>query len=209
MIPESSVCEKWLSVPAGTISCLRAHRSSANFASCTPPPFSWYCFRFFMCMHICRYKHMTVYVEARGWPQVIPQVVSPWYLRQGVSLAWNSPSMLGSLTSEGASCFYFPSTGATKVCLHLFMSLYSSSVGSWGQTQILQLSRPALYRPSHLPSSKSSKFFNKDIFILFHVYEFCLHACVNSMCVPWSSQRSEEGVRPPWNWSYGWLWATT
>lgn len=139
-----------------TISCLPPHRPSADSANCTPPPFSWYCFGFLcVCTSVCMYKHTSVCVcGGQGLTSaVIPQVVSPWYLRQGLSLAWNSPAMLGSLVSEGASCFYFHSTGITKVCLHLFMSLYFFLCGFLGSNSDPPAIKASPLATEPLPSS--------------------------------------------------------
>lgn len=44
-------------------------------------------------------------------------------------------------------------------------------------------------------------------YLILHVWVFCLHVCLCTTCIP-GAHRSHKRALDPWNWSYGWFWAT-
>lgn len=102
------------------------------------------CLSMCSCMCVCRGACMCIWTcvcsrsEVRLWYRSSGNSLLTFvFLRQGVSLAWNSLKQTG-LTGQGS----FPSAGIRSVCHHPW--LYNVSSGA--QTQILVLTRQTLYQ---------------------------------------------------------------
>lgn len=95
---------------------------------------------------------MSICGSQRITSSVIPQGRPPWFLTQGLTLAWSLPNIgQGWLAKEPwrPSCICLPSVGSPSLCHHIRLFDVDSGDGTQTPMFMWQL----LYQLSHLPST--------------------------------------------------------